>query len=275
MRRLLTTLLALTFFALPLAAQESLLFPRFSITGGASAAQFETNVRLDPDTATSPANSALGTRVNLERDLGLDDARTVQRYGVQWRPFARHELAATYFSTSRDGLQQIDRELTFRDRVYPVSALVSTRFDLDYRSLTYTYWARRSDHDGIGITLGASTLSLDASIVAQRPDATVTATERAKTDVPVALAGLQGRVALTRRLHGEASISTLPRVTIEGYTGHALTGSARLEYRATNWLGIGAAYHYFRLDVDVAQSDLRGSLDMTIKGPEAFLRVAF
>jgi hypothetical protein len=68
----------------------------------------------------------------------------------------------------------------------------------------------------------------------------------------------------------------LPRVTIEGYTGDALTASARLEYRALPWLGIGAAYHYFRMNVDVARAgDLTGSLDMTIRGPEAFLRLAF
>jgi hypothetical protein len=41
------------------------------------------------------------------------------------------------------------------------------------------------------------------------------------------------------------------------------------------WLGIGAAYSYFRLNVDVAQTDINGSLDMTIRGPEAFLRLAF
>jgi hypothetical protein len=41
------------------------------------------------------------------------------------------------------------------------------------------------------------------------------------------------------------------------------------------WLGIGAAYQYFNLDVDVDQASLTGSLDMTIRGPEAFVRLAF
>lgn len=104
----------------------------------------------------------------------------------------------------------------------------------------------------------------------------MTLSERAETDVPVALAGLQGKVALLDRLHAEGSVSTLPRVTIEGYTGDALTANARLEYRPVRWLGVGAAYHYFRLNVDVAQAgELNGSLDMTIQGPEAYLRLAF
>jgi hypothetical protein len=268
MRRLaLIALLA----ALPLAAQESPLFPRFSITGASAAADFETNARIDPDDG-----GGTGTLVGFERDLGLEDSRTLQRFGVQWRPFRRHELAASYFSAPRRGAQQINRNITFRDEVYPVNAFVTTQFDLEYLSATYTYWARRTDRDGFGITLGVANLSLDASVIAQQPpDLTVTITQEADTEVPVALAGVQGRVAFTNTILGEATVSTLPRVTIGDYTGRALTGSAKLEYRPLRWFGIGASYDYFKLDVDVDQVDLGGSLDMTIRGPSAFVRLAF
>lgn len=260
-------LVLLLFLALPLAAQD--LFPRFSITAGSSAASFDTNVRFDPD------DTGTGTVVNFERDLGLEHARTLQRFGVQWRPFTRHELAATYFAAPRSGFEQIDREIVFRDEVYPLRALVTTELDLEYTSATYTYWARRTERNGIGISIGAAALSFNASIIAETEDQTVNVSEQAETDVPVALAGLQGRVALTPRVHAEGNVSMLPRVTIEGYTGDALTANARLEYRPLPWLGIGAAYSYFRLNVDVAQETLNGSLDMQIRGPEGYLRLAF
>ncbi|HEX8412044.1 MAG TPA: hypothetical protein VF883_24555 [Thermoanaerobaculia bacterium] len=109
--------------AFPLAAQD--LFPRFSITGATSPAEFETNARIDPEDAGGE-----GTLINFERDLGLEDSRTLQRFGVQWRPFARHELAASYFSAPRSGFEQINRNITFRDEVYPVNALVTSQFDL-------------------------------------------------------------------------------------------------------------------------------------------------
>lgn len=265
--RLLFLLLA---FALPLAAQESLLFPRFSVTGGTSPASFDTKARIDPE-----LGALVGTNLTLERDLGLDDSRNLTRLGVQWRPFRRHELAATYFSAPRRGHALIDRTIVFRNQTYPINELVDTRLDLDYASLTYTFWARRSERDGLGITLGAATLSMNAVVSSERPFTTVTTTQQAETDVPVALAGLQGRVALTPRLHAEGSAATLPRVTIGDYTGDAFTAAARLEYRPVNWLGIGAAYHYFRLTVDVDQTSLSGSLDMRIRGPEAFVRLAF
>ncbi len=254
--------------AWPLSAQD--LFPRFSITGGTSPSSFDTNVRIDPD-----AGGSEGTLVSFEDDLGLESSRTIQRFGLQWRPFSRHELAAAYFSAPRSGLEQIDREIVFRDETYPVNALVTTEFDLEYASATYTYWARRTDRSGLGITLGVAGLSLDAGITAERPGQTVTVTQTAETEVPVALAGVQGRVAFTRTLFGEGSIATLPSVTIGDYTGTALTGSVRLEYRPLRWIGIGAAYNYFRLDVDVEQAGFGGSLDMTVRGPEGYLRLAF
>lgn len=63
--------------------------------------------------------------------------------------------------------------------------------------------------------------------------------------------------------------------TVRGYRGRARTASASLEYRAVRWLGIGAAYDDFHLDVDSTRADLRGALSMTIRGPEVFVRVGF
>jgi hypothetical protein len=256
--------------ALPLAAQDSALFPRFSVIGAQSAASFETDARIDPE-----VTGGQGTLVSFERDLGLEDSRTLRRVEAQWRPFARHELAAAWFSAPRRGIEQIDRDIVFRDEVYPVTALVSTQFDLDYASATYTYWARRGPRDGVGISLGVAHLALDAALTAERPGTSVTVTQTAETEAPILLGGLQGRVAFTDRLLGEASVATLPRVTIEDYTGRAVVANARLEYRPLRWIGIGASYQYFNLDVDVAQTSLTGSLDMTIRGPEAYLRLAF
>ncbi len=264
MKRL-TLLFLLT---VPAFAQD--LFPRFSLTAGALAADFETNARVD-----SEVTGGIGTEIGLERDLGLEESRTLQRFGLQWQPFRRHELAAMHFSAPRSGFAQIDRQIEFGDQTYPVQAEVTTELDLDYTSVTYTFWARRSERDGLGISIGAAMLAFDASVVANS-NGTAAISERVNSDVPVALAGLQGRVALTDRLHLEGSAATLPRVTIEGYTGDALTANARLEYRPLPWLGIGAAYSYFRLNVDVAKTgELHGALDMTIQGPEGYVRVAF
>lgn len=260
--------LLLLFICAPAFAQTSPLFPRFSVIGGAYQGNFSTDVRLDEDAST-------GTLINLERDLGLDEEKQLQRFAIQWRPFARHELAASTVSASRSGFERIDREITFRDTTYPVQAEVATDFDVDYWDVTYTYWARRTERDGFGIMLGAATMSIDASLIATSPAGGVTITQDASTDVPVALAGVQGRFAFTPKLLAEASVGVLPRVTIEEYSGRALNAAARIEYRVARFLGVGAAYHDFRLDGSVARDDFSGDLDLAIRGPEAFVRLTF
>jgi len=189
----------------------------------------------------------------FERDLGLASSENLQRFALEWQPLARHELAGSYFASSRSGFQQIQHDFTFRNSVYPVDALVTTGFDLKYWSATYTYWARRGARDGFGITLGAAGLSLDASVIAQSGRARRRAGPRRAERPPPA----------------DALVSTLPRVTISGYTGRALTGNARLEYRIVRWLGVGAAYNCFRLDVDVARPDLRAAIHWSAAVPAA------
>src|SRR5690349_18023831 len=178
MRRLALLLLV----AVPLFGQE--LFPRFSITGSTSKSDFETNIRVDPEVVGGEVGTpGTGTVVNFERDLGLDDSRNLQRFGLQWSPARRHEFSATYFSAPRNGFAQIDREILFREKLYPVNAQVTSQLDLDYLSASYTYWLRRTDHDGLGLSLGAAMLSLGASVNAVTADQSVTLSESADTDV--------------------------------------------------------------------------------------------
>lgn len=263
----LVIVLAATMLATAAAAQESALFPRFSVTAGAYSGSFETTLRVDEA-------GFEGTEVVLERDLGLDDTAMLQRYSAQWRPLDRHELAASYFASERTGLEIIDREIVFRGTTYPVQATVASGFDAAVADVTYTYWARKSERDGFGLTLGVAGISLEAAIDASAPGGTVDITQGAKTDVPVALGGAQLRYAFTERLHAEARAVALPRVTIDVYSGRAVSAAARLEYRFRAF-GVGAAYNYFRIDGTVTEADFSGDLSVVIRGPEAYLRLAF
>jgi hypothetical protein len=260
--------LLLLVVATPLSAQENPVFPRFSVSGALYQGEFTTDVRVNEE-------GLEGTAIGLERDLGLDDSAGLQRFSLQWRPFNRHELALSHFSSEREGFEEIDREIVFRGTTYPVRADVTTRFDAELWDVTYTYWMRKRERDGIGLMLGVSGISLDAAIDAQAPNGSVTVTQDAKTDVPVAVIGVQGRWALSDRVLFEANAAALPRVQLDVYSGRATRAAARIEYRVTPWLGLGAGYNYFRIDGTVDELDFTGELSMTIRGAEGFVRLAF
>src|ERR1041384_3507037 len=77
--------IATLLFAAAASAQESATFPRFSILAGRYDALLWTATRLDP----------VGTELNLERDVGLRRSRGLDDLALRWRPFSRHELAAS------------------------------------------------------------------------------------------------------------------------------------------------------------------------------------
>ena len=235
--------------------------PRFSVTAGRYAAQFSTDVRVDP----------LGTQLNLERDLALRRSRGLNDFSLRWQPLVRHELAASYVSASRDGFAAITREFRFNDRVYPVNALATTTFDTKKWEATYTYWLTKN----FGVMLGGAGLSIDASVTARTTNLALTITQRAKTSVPVALGGAQARFAFSPRIIGEVSAAALPRVKIDVYSGRAMSANARLEFRVARNVGIGAAYNYFNIDGTITDPGFGGRLKMTAKGAEAFVRLAF
>src|ERR1041385_3204216 len=126
-----TRCLLLIFVASAALAQESPLFPRISVSGGRYGGHFTTAVPPDPD-ATGE-----GTRIGFERDLGLTSSENLQRFALEWQPLARHELAGSYFASSRSGFQQIQRDFVFRNQTYPVDALATTGFHAKYLSAPY------------------------------------------------------------------------------------------------------------------------------------------
>jgi hypothetical protein len=244
---------------------QSAAFPRFSVTAAGYDASFTTDVRVDPT----------GTPISLERDLNLDRSKRTNDFSVRWRPFDRHELAASYVSASRSGFRAIDEEIVFNGRTYPVNAQATTTFDTKKWEATYTYWLSRSDRAGFGLMLGAAGISIDASVFARSADQSLTITQRASTNVPVALGGAQARIAFTNRIIGEASAAALPHVKIDVYSGRATSASARVEFRLLRNVGIGAGYNYFNIDGTVTDPNFGGHLRMTARGPEAFVRLAF
>lgn len=245
-------------------------FPRFSVTAGQYGVDFTTDARVNPALGTVE-----GTALNLERDLGLPSSRRVQRFAMEWRPFYRHELAADYVAAKRNGFATLNREIRFQDQLYPFSADVTSVFDTSKWEATYTYWAARSEGAGFGIMLGAAGLSIDANLVARRPGDTLTIAQKASTDVPVALIGAQSRWAVSDRVIARFSAAALPRVKIDVYSGRATSADVRLEFRVVKNVAIGAAYNYFHLDGTIDDPSFNGTLSMTVKGPEGYLRIGF
>src|SRR5205085_2930511 len=127
--------------------------------GGGYLGDFGTKVRVDPH-----VEGLQGTTIDLEKNLGLESSRTLTRLAMTWRPLRKHELAVSYFSTRREGHRNIDRSIVYEDTTFPIQADVRSKFNIDFWEATYTYWARQTDRDGLGFSLGVTGLSVDGEL---------------------------------------------------------------------------------------------------------------
>jgi hypothetical protein len=245
------------------------LFPTFTLTGAGYLGDFGTKVRVDPH-----VEGLQGTTIDLEKNLGLESSRTLTRLGLSWRPLRKHELGVSYFSTKREGRRVIDRQIVYEDTTFPIQADVRSRFDIDFWEVTYTYWPRQTERDGIGVNLGVTGLRVNGELAVRRnTDNAVLLSETASTDVPVPVIGLEGRWLLTDRVIAMGRASVLPKVSIKDYQGSAFLGKFSLEYRFARMLGLGVAYNYFNLNGLVEKADFHADLGMKVSGVEGFVRI--
>jgi hypothetical protein len=271
MRRLSLMLCVLCVGAPALAQRNRDLFPTFTLTGGGYLGDFGTKVRVDPH-----VEGLQGTTIDLEKNLGLESSRTLSRFGFTWRPLRKHELGVSYFRTEREGHRIIDRQIVYEDTTFPIQADVQSKFNIDFWEASYTYWARQTERDGIGVSLGVTGLRVDGELSVRRnTDNTVLLSESASTDVPVPVIGVEGRWLLTDRVIAMGRASVLPKVSIKDYQGSAYVGKFSLEYRLAQRLGLGVAYNYFNLNGLVEKEDFHADLGMTVSGVEAFVRIVF
>lgn len=252
------------------AQQNPVLFPRFSLSAGGYESDFGTKVRVDPH-----IEGLQGTTIDLEKNLGLTSSKTLTRATLQWRPFARHDLQLTYFRTRRSGDLNIDRQIVYEDTTFPIQANVASRFDIDFWDLSYTYWARQTQTNGLGINLGVMGMSFNGELSATVANTTVALHQDAAAKVPLPVIGLEGRYAFGDRVVTDVRGSFLPSVSIRSYKGDALLGRASAEYIVARTVGLGVGYNYFNLNGAVEKTDFHADLGMTIRGFDAFVHLVF
>ena len=268
MRRLIVLAFALVVAAPLLAQTTGTVFPRFSVTAGGYMGDFGTDLRVDPG-----VEGFEGTQLDFERDLGLDDAKTLTRFTLEWRPFRRHTLSGSYFSSARSGSRAIDRQIVFDDVTFPIHIEVNTEIEIDFWEANYTYWARQSPTGGLGIGLGVSGLEIGAALNARLAQTTAQLSESVATQVPVPVIGLEGRKLFANRLVGMGRIALLPRVKVSDYEGDAMVAKASLEYQILDALAVGVRYNYFKIDGSLVDIDFRADLGMTVSGTEGYVRL--
>jgi hypothetical protein len=255
----------------PAGAQAEPLWPTFAISAGAFLAESDSTLRVDA------TELQVGTEVDFEGDLGLDEEETLVSARLEWRFAKRHQLALSYFASDREGGGRLERTIVVDDTVFPVGLDVESALERRQIELAYTGWLVREESFGAGLSLGIVHYDLDASIRGrvQIGPFPFFREESWSESAPIPMIGAELRGAPLDRLVLFGRVRYLPRVKVEQVEGEALGFTAGAEFRIVGPLAVGVGYESDSLELEADEEEWHGKADLDLDGFRVYLRAAF
>jgi hypothetical protein len=245
----------------------------FTISGGVFLPSFDTSAQVD-------TSLGIGTGVNLEDDLGLTSDETTFWGDASWRFARKHRLTVAYFGFTRDANAVANKELTIGDETFPVGASLSSEFKLQIVPIAYSYSFMNREKYEFGASLGLHWYTMDFSVAgsASLNDEDLNDSVSVDANAPMPLLGLFFDYHFTPKwsvgFHGQFFALDLNDDTFS-FSGTVTNLRLSTEYWVFNHVGLGVAVNWFKLDVDLDDSDWKGSVDYEYWGPQIYATIRF
>jgi hypothetical protein len=236
---------------------------RFRIEVNLFGASPTTDMRVD-ESPTLP-----GTQINAEEDLGLEDFQLLPQVELTLLPGERHLVRLSAFAMHRSANKFIERNISFDNEDYVIGERVDSLMNLTMFGLTYGYRFVVHQRGELSATFGLQIADVEANAVVRSR----VVRESESGVAPLPLLGFEGRFDFSQRWAVEARAQYLT-VNAEQVNGSILDGRLALTWRMNPWLALGLGYRTFRIDVDSADEDTPGFVDLSVDGPLLFVRAS-
>ena len=223
--------------------------------------------------AVDGSAGALGTDIDLNRDLDLAGRDRSRLFALRWQPWERHGFGLRAQRFGRSAKRTIQRDIVFDGEVFSVNSRVAGSIDLDLLSFTYTGWLLATEQRAFGLSVGALQYRLGLDLTADNlPGGAQPLPVRAEVseELPVLVLGAEYRESLSPKLRLvlRAAVFKAGLNDIDG-TVYDLEGG--LEYEFTPQWALAARYSATRLDADTSRADLDGRIRLDLSGAQAAL----
>ena len=244
---------------------------RFVLGVGLYSPTLDTQVRRDS------SSGMLGTLIDFESTLGMDDHDRLPLLLGYYRLAKKHRITFEYFRLDRRGTSANQGAIRFGDVVFPGFLPLDSYFNVDVFSLGYSYSiihdAKKELAIGIGVqfqdieagiagSVGPGLLSSDTDVLAPLP------TFSGSFDYAISdkwvFTSLVGVFGIELDLGDESELA-----------GEILQINAGVVYKAFENVGFALHYNYFRVDVDVNDPDWVGLLKYEYRGPVLSVLIYF
>jgi hypothetical protein len=248
--------------------RSSPIHDHFYILGAFYSPSITTSVRYDPTTGV-PAGT-LGTPVNAERDLGLPARMHQGRVEFMFRMRERHKLRVEYYESDRSASQVLANGIVFGNQTFLAGQQVQTSINWRSFGLTYTYSLIHTDSIEFGTGFGMFAVQADAM-------GAIPATGQAQNESaaePLPTLPVDFTWCISKRFSVNAR-GNYVKANLSGYSGSFTDLHADLQYRWNPYFSLGLGYTSMHISVSGDSSGFAGLVDMSFKGPEAFIRFSY
>lgn len=215
--------------------------------------------------------------INLERDLGLDRRQPVTQARLDLLVGDHNGFGLEYFAFSRGNTVRLARDIEYQGRTYAAAAELRGRFDYDFASAAWRWWAGEGD-TVVGLGLGIAHYRVQTLFEGEASIDDVSVDGRAASDdrAFAPLLSLGWRHAVNERLRLYAELSGVAK-NGGRLNGHIVDTAVGLEWFPFERLGLALEYGgtQIRLNRQRAGEDgrLDARLDLKLRGPSLLLRL--
>jgi hypothetical protein len=215
----------------------------FVSLGGFNTPNYQSSLRVDPQ------GIGIGTIIDLEDDLNLEDSLSILRLDGHFRFSRAHRLEWTYFDQERSGSTTlVDRDIQIGDVTFPINYRVDSEWEFEVLKVSYAYsfinTAKYEFYLGGGINI--RNISVGFTGVGSFFGSTDTRVfdDDGRLPLPTLTAGMQYNVTdkLGVRFRTESFF-----VQVNDAEGRWQDTYALLDYRITDKFGVGGGLNFFNI----------------------------
>ena len=226
-----------------------------------------TDMRLDS------SQGVQGTPINAESEFGLDSSDFEPKFQATVRVDERHRLRFDYFTLDRTGNRTLTgAPILFRDVILQTADPVQTTLNLRTLGISYEYSFIHRQNFELAATVGINETDISAQARVSTATRHVNQTEDQAGPFPAV--GLDATYVVSKRFYFDGRAQYF-KVAVDHIAGSLGLYELDALYRFRPNVSFALGYTATKADLDSRKQNNSGYFDVSSKGPEFFVRVAF
>lgn len=209
----------------------------------------DTSLRVDSNTL------GLGTKIDLEDDLGFDKTLETIRFDADWRFLPRHRANFSVYQYSRDATRTLSRTIQYDDQVFAINTTVASEFDMAVYKASYAYSVIQNAEFDLGLSAGLHMMDMKSKITATA----LGASESSELLAPLPVLGIRGTYAITPAVFLKANLDVFT-ISIDDTRGRFTDALVAFEYDAFDHYGFGIGYNRVYMNIKADGDKFTGAV---------------